>query len=91
MPLILREVQARYPGLVIHQVEASMPGQYQQLADGRLDVGIGRAALAVPPPAGPDPGLMRCSPARCAGPPESGGFSSLTWRPPPGTAVNSPM
>jgi hypothetical protein len=31
---------------VIHQVEASVPEQYQQLADGRLDVGIGRAALA---------------------------------------------
>jgi DNA-binding transcriptional LysR family regulator len=46
MPQILHEVQARYPGLVIHQVEASVPGQYQQLTDGRLDVGIGRAALA---------------------------------------------
>jgi DNA-binding transcriptional LysR family regulator len=48
MPLILHEVQARYPGLVVHQVEASVPGQYQQLTDGRLDVGIGRAALAPP-------------------------------------------
>src|SRR6202011_972363 len=48
MPQILHEVQARYPGLVIHQVEASVPGQYQQLIDGRLDVGIGRAALAPP-------------------------------------------
>src|SRR5260370_8422989 len=48
MPQILHEVQARYPGLVIHQVEASVPEQYQQLCDGRLDVGIGRAAL--PPP-----------------------------------------
>jgi DNA-binding transcriptional LysR family regulator len=48
MPQILHEVQARYPGLVIHQVEASVPEQYQQLADGRLDVGIGRAALAPP-------------------------------------------
>jgi DNA-binding transcriptional LysR family regulator len=48
MPLILHEVQARYPGLVIHQVEASVPGQYQQIADGRLDIGIGRAALAPP-------------------------------------------
>ena len=46
MPLILHEVQARYPGLVIHQVEASVPEQYQQLIDGRLDVGVGRAALA---------------------------------------------
>jgi len=46
MPLILHEVQARYPGLVIHQVEVGVPEQYQQLIDGRLDVGIGRAALA---------------------------------------------
>ncbi len=48
MPQILHEVQARYPGLVIHQVEATVPEQYQQLTDGRLDVGIGRAALAPP-------------------------------------------
>ncbi|HJZ00729.1 MAG TPA: LysR substrate-binding domain-containing protein, partial [Streptosporangiaceae bacterium] len=34
--------------LVIHQVEASVPEQYQQLVEGRLDVGIGRAALAPP-------------------------------------------
>ena len=46
MPQILHEVQARYPGLVVHQVEASVPGQYQQLIDGRLDVGVGRAATA---------------------------------------------
>jgi DNA-binding transcriptional LysR family regulator len=48
MPQILHEVQARYPGLVIHQVETGVPEQYQQLVDGRLDVGIGRAALAPP-------------------------------------------
>ena len=48
MPQILHEVQARHSGLVIHQVEASVPAQYQQLTDGRLDVGIGRAALAPP-------------------------------------------
>jgi DNA-binding transcriptional LysR family regulator len=48
MPQILHEVQARYPGLVIHQVEAGVPEQYQQLIDGRLDVGIGRAVLAPP-------------------------------------------
>src|SRR6201995_5361455 len=48
MPQILHEVQARYPGLVIHQVEASVPEQYQQLADGRLDRGVGGAALAPP-------------------------------------------
>ncbi|MFG2084891.1 MULTISPECIES: LysR family substrate-binding domain-containing protein [unclassified Spirillospora] len=38
--------QALYPDLVIHQVEVGVPEQYQQLVDGRLDVGIGRAALA---------------------------------------------
>jgi DNA-binding transcriptional LysR family regulator len=48
MPQILHEVQARHPGLIIHQVEASVPGQYRQLTDGRLDVGIGRAVLAPP-------------------------------------------
>jgi len=48
MPQILHEVQARYPGLVINQVEASVPEQYQQLLDGRLDVGVGRATLAPP-------------------------------------------
>ena len=46
MPQILHEVQARYPALVIHQVEAGVPEQYQRLIDGRLDVGVGRAALA---------------------------------------------
>jgi DNA-binding transcriptional LysR family regulator len=48
MPQILHEVQARFPGLVINQVEAGVPEQYQQLLDGRLDVGVGRAALAPP-------------------------------------------
>jgi DNA-binding transcriptional LysR family regulator len=59
MPQILHEVQARYPDLVIHQVEASVPEQYQQLLDGRLDVGIGRAALA---PAGVASHLFREDP-----------------------------
>jgi DNA-binding transcriptional LysR family regulator len=48
MPQILHEVQARHLGLVIHQVEASVPEQYRQLTDGRLDAGIGRAAHAPP-------------------------------------------
>jgi len=48
MPQILHEVQARHPDLVIHQIEVGVPDQYQQLVDGRLDVGIGRAALAPP-------------------------------------------
>ncbi|WP_067466457.1 LysR substrate-binding domain-containing protein [Actinomadura macra] len=46
MPQILHEAQARHPGLVIHQIEAGVPEQFQLLTDGRLDVGIGRAALA---------------------------------------------
>jgi DNA-binding transcriptional LysR family regulator len=46
MPQILHEVQARHPDLVIHQVEIGVPEQYRRLAEGRLDVGIGRAALA---------------------------------------------
>lgn len=48
MPQILHEVQGRFPRLAIHQVEVGVPEQYQQLADGRLDVGIGRASLAPP-------------------------------------------
>ncbi len=48
MPQILHEVQARHPDLVIHQIEAGVPDQYRLLIDGRLDVGIGRAALAPP-------------------------------------------
>src|SRR5664279_2486388 len=48
MPLILHEVQQQYPALEIHQVEAGVPEQFQQLADGRLDVGLGRASLARP-------------------------------------------
>ena len=35
-------------GLVLHQVEASVPEQYRQLAEGRLDVGIRRTAHAPP-------------------------------------------
>lgn len=46
MPQILRETRARHPALVIHQVEASVPEQYQRLTDGRLDIGIGRATHA---------------------------------------------
>lgn len=48
MPQILHEAQARHPSLVIHQIEVGVPDQYQRLVDGRLDVGIGRAALAPP-------------------------------------------
>lgn len=48
MPQILHEAQARHPDLVIHQVEVSVPEQYRQLVDGRLDVGVGRPVLAPP-------------------------------------------
>jgi DNA-binding transcriptional LysR family regulator len=48
MPQILRQVQERFPELEIHQVEAGVPEQFRLLADGRLDVGIGRASLAPP-------------------------------------------
>ena len=44
MPQILREVQRSHPDFTIHQVEAGSPEQYRQLADGRLDIGIGRAS-----------------------------------------------
>jgi DNA-binding transcriptional LysR family regulator len=46
MPQILHEAQARHPNLVIHQIEVGVPDQYRRLVDGRLDVGLGRAALA---------------------------------------------
>ncbi len=46
MPQILREVQVRYPDLEVHQVEVGVPEQFKLLADGRLDVGFGRASLA---------------------------------------------
>jgi DNA-binding transcriptional LysR family regulator len=46
MPQILRQVWRRYPALEIHQVETGVPDQLRRLVDGRLDVGLGRAALA---------------------------------------------
>ncbi|MBO3752868.1 LysR family transcriptional regulator [Streptosporangiaceae bacterium NEAU-GS5] len=46
MPQILREVQRASPDFTIHQVEAGTPEQYRQLADGRLDIGIGHASHA---------------------------------------------
>jgi DNA-binding transcriptional LysR family regulator len=46
MPQILRVVQERFPDLEIHQVEAGVPEQFAFLADGRIDVGFGRAAHA---------------------------------------------
>ncbi|MGP3962265.1 LysR family transcriptional regulator [Nonomuraea sp. 3N208] len=59
MPQILRHVQLHHPDLTIHQVEAGAPEQYRQLADGRLDVGIGRASQ---PPPGVATELIRLDP-----------------------------
>jgi DNA-binding transcriptional LysR family regulator len=86
MPQILHEVQARYPDLVIHQVEASVPEQYQQLLDGRLDVGIGRAALA---PAGVASYLFREDPLGVLVP-DGHRFTSLDGVP-VGTLAQEPL
>jgi DNA-binding transcriptional LysR family regulator len=59
MPQILRAVQQHHPELTIHQVEASTPEQYRQLADGRLEIGIG---LASQPPADVASELVRLDP-----------------------------
>ena len=48
MPQILRAVQERFPALEIHQVEACVPEQFTFLADGRIDVGLGRTSHAPP-------------------------------------------
>jgi DNA-binding transcriptional LysR family regulator len=40
---ILRAVQDQLPDLQIHQVQAGVPEQCRMLADGRLDIGVGRA------------------------------------------------
>lgn len=45
---VLRAVQSRYPELEIHQVQAGVPEQCRLLADGRLDVGVGRLSAAAP-------------------------------------------
>ena len=59
MPQILRQVQQQHPDLEIHQVELGVPEQFKLLADGRLDVGFGRASLA---PAEVDSELVRLDP-----------------------------
>ncbi|WP_158226771.1 LysR family transcriptional regulator [Amycolatopsis vastitatis] len=59
MPQILQQVQQRHPDLEIHQVEVGVPEQFKLLADGRLDVGFGRASLA---PAEVDFELVRLDP-----------------------------
>lgn len=45
---VLRAVQSRHPELEIHQVNAGVPEQCQLLADGRLDIGVGRVSGARP-------------------------------------------
>jgi DNA-binding transcriptional LysR family regulator len=43
---ILRAIQTQHPELEIHQVQAGVPQQCRLLADGRLDVGVGRVSAA---------------------------------------------
>jgi DNA-binding transcriptional LysR family regulator len=59
IPQMLCAIQAEHPDLEIHQVEVGVPEQYQLLAQGRLDVGIGGASLA---PAGVASELFRLDP-----------------------------
>ena len=44
MPQVLQAVLVTRPNLEIHRIEASVPEQCRLLADGRLDVGFGRAS-----------------------------------------------
>jgi DNA-binding transcriptional LysR family regulator len=45
---VLQALEARYPDVEIHQVQVGVPEQCRMLADGRLDVGIGRSCAASP-------------------------------------------
>jgi DNA-binding transcriptional LysR family regulator len=45
---VLRAVQAHHPELEIHQMLAGVPEQCRLLADGRLDIGVGRLPGAAP-------------------------------------------
>ena len=45
---VLHDLLQRYPDLAITQVEAGVRDQVRMLAEGRLDVGIGRASAAPP-------------------------------------------
>jgi DNA-binding transcriptional LysR family regulator len=45
---ILRALHVQHPELEIHQVRAGVPEQCRLLADGRLDVGVGRVSAASP-------------------------------------------
>jgi DNA-binding transcriptional LysR family regulator len=77
MPLILHDVQERYPDLEIHQVEVGVPEQLQRLVDGRLDVGLGRA-LHAPAPVARE--LLRLDPLGVLVA-EEHGFAELTGVP----------
>jgi DNA-binding transcriptional LysR family regulator len=59
MPQVLRNVQYNHPNLVVHRLEAPVPVQYRMLADGSLDLGVGRASHA---PAGVESELFRLDP-----------------------------
>jgi DNA-binding transcriptional LysR family regulator len=48
VPRLLQVVQERYLDLEIHQVEAGVPEQLRLLAEGKLDIGFGRASMAPP-------------------------------------------
>lgn len=48
MARVLGAVREGHPGFEIYQIEAGVPEQYRLLAEGRVDVGIGPAALAPP-------------------------------------------
>ncbi len=59
MPQVLRHMQYNHPNLVVHQLEAPVPAQYRMLAEGSLDVGVGRASHA---PAGVESEVFRLDP-----------------------------
>ena len=45
---VLRALETRHPELDIHQVQVGVSEQIRMLADGRLDVGVGRTAVPAP-------------------------------------------
>jgi DNA-binding transcriptional LysR family regulator len=59
MPQVLRSLQYNHPNLVVHRMEAPVPTQYRMLAEGTLDVGVGRATHA---PAGVTSEVFRLDP-----------------------------
>lgn len=59
MTRVLDAVRESQRGLEVYQVEAGVPQQYRWLVEGRVDIGIGRAALA---PASVASALVRLDP-----------------------------